>query len=89
MKNPTLLLVDDDLAVLAALTNVLRSKGHVVIDASNGKEALEFAATHPEIELVLLDLNMPQNGWEVLQQLKADPAPRAGDHHHRVAGSIS
>ena len=28
MKNPTLLLVDDDLAVLAALTNVLRSKGH-------------------------------------------------------------
>lgn len=71
MKNSTLLLVDDDLAVLAALTNVLRSKGHVVIDASNGKEALEFAAGHPEIELVLLDLNMPrQNGWEVLQQLK-------------------
>lgn len=71
MKNPTLLLIDDDLAVLAALTNALRSRSFTVIDACNGEEALRFAEAHPEIDVVLLDINMPrQNGWEVLEQLQ-------------------
>ena len=71
MKNPTLLLVDDDLAVLAALTNALRSRGFTVIDANNGEDALRYAEAHPEIDVALIDINMPkQNGWEVLQQLQ-------------------
>jgi CheY-like chemotaxis protein len=71
MKNPTLLLVDDDLAVLAALTNALRSRSFTVIDACNGEEALRFAEAHPEIDVVLLDIYMPRhNGWEVLEQLQ-------------------
>ena len=71
MKNPTLLLVDDDLAVLAALTDALRSRSYTVIDACNGQDALQFAEAHPEIDVVLLDINMPrQNGWEVLRELQ-------------------
>ena len=71
MKNPTLLLVDDDLAVLAALTNALRSRGFTVIDANNGEDALQYAEAHPEIDVALIDINMPkQNGWEVVQQLQ-------------------
>ena len=71
MKNPTLLLVDDDLAVLAALTNALRSRGFTVIDANNGEDAIRFAETHPEIDVAILDVNMPkQDGWEVLHQLQ-------------------
>ena len=71
MKNPTLLLVDDDLAVLAALTNALRSRGFTVFDANNGEDALQYAEAHPEIDVALIDINMPkQNGWEVVQQLQ-------------------
>jgi two-component system, OmpR family, response regulator ResD len=71
MKNSTLLLVDDDLAVLAALTNALRSRGFTVIDSCNGEEAVQLAGAHPELEVVLLDINMPRmNGWEVLRELQ-------------------
>lgn len=68
---PTVLIVDDDLSVLLALSGVLRSEGWKVLQAVNGEEAMERVGEHPEIDVVLLDLNMPRkNGWQVFSELR-------------------
>jgi two-component system chemotaxis response regulator CheY len=66
---PQILLVDDDSSVRQSVARVLHSEGFNVIAACDGREALGFIESQP-IDLVLLDLNMPQqNGWETLQGL--------------------
>jgi CheY-like chemotaxis protein len=68
------LVVDDELDIREAVTEVLSYEGHEVITACEGAEALrKCVALQPD--LVLLDLMMPgMNGWEFrLAQLR-DPA---------------
>ena len=56
-----ILLADEEEEVLAALDDVLRSKGYEVIVARNGREAIaHFYERH--IDIALLDLNMPSKG---------------------------
>jgi PAS domain S-box-containing protein len=55
----TILVVDDEPAVRALATQALQRSGYQVITADDGAEAIEVAANHPEIDLVLLDLAMP------------------------------
>jgi class 3 adenylate cyclase/CheY-like chemotaxis protein len=67
-----LLVVDDNDFNRDVLARRLERQGHVVVQAVNGKRALECLA-HDEFDLVLLDILMPEmNGLEVLQRLKAD-----------------
>jgi DNA-binding response OmpR family regulator len=64
-----LLLVDDDSAVREMLGRVLSAAGYDIVPAANGQEALEFAAA-TELDLVLLDLNLPvKNGWDTFERL--------------------
>jgi two-component system, chemotaxis family, chemotaxis protein CheY len=47
--------------------------GSVVYHAANGREGYALLAAHPELALVLLDLNMPEmNGLELLERRRAD-----------------
>jgi CheY-like chemotaxis protein len=65
----TILLVDDDPSVREMVGRVLLGEGYRVLFATNGLEALAIAAT-VEIDLVLLDLNMPgQGGWDTFERL--------------------
>lgn len=67
-----ILLVDDDASVLAALTDALESENFDVRHAMNGQDALVVFHSHPDLELVIMDLNMPErDGWAVLQKLRA------------------
>jgi two-component system nitrogen regulation response regulator NtrX len=71
MKNPIILVVDDDTSVLAALAGVLRSEGYDVVHATDGEEALARVCDHPGVELVLLDPGMPRmTGWKVVDRLR-------------------
>ena len=66
---PRLLLVDDDPTVREMIGRVLTEAGYTVMLAANGQEALDFAAA-TEVDLVLLDLNMPvKNGWDTFERL--------------------
>jgi two-component system, cell cycle sensor histidine kinase and response regulator CckA len=68
----TILLVDDEPAVLASTAAMLLELGYRVIEAQDGLEALDrFQQAAEEIALVLLDLTMPRmNGHETLHQLQ-------------------
>lgn len=59
----TILLADDDFAVLELCQNILQKYGYKALVANNGKEALEiYKQNRGEISLVLLDLIMPEMG---------------------------
>jgi CheY-like chemotaxis protein len=74
-RQPFKILVADDVADnVLLLARYLQSEGFHFLTASNGNEALE--KTRAEMpDLILLDVNMPQkDGFQVLQELRADPA---------------
>ena len=66
----TILLVDDDAALLSTLSLNLRARGHDVLTADTGEGALDVArSTDPDV--VILDLGLPDlPGTEVLRQLR-------------------
>jgi CheY-like chemotaxis protein len=75
----TILLVDDEQAILAILKTIFIKLGYSVFTANNGQEAVElFEQIYDDIDLVLLDLTMPvMNGIEALAKLREiDPAVR-------------
>lgn len=76
---PTLLVVDDEPAILRMLVEALETPSCKVLTATRGDEAVELFRSHrDQIKLVLLDLQMhPWNGMEVLQDLRSiDPCVR-------------
>jgi two-component system KDP operon response regulator KdpE len=70
----TILIIDDDRALLELLTNYLGRLGHRVVALADGRDASRtFAEARPDI--VLLDVSMPGlDGWHVLGKLRAASA---------------
>jgi len=69
----TILVVDDDKAILLMVTRLLTSAGYNVFTAQNGNETLEKVREH-QPKLLLLDVMLPGiSGLEVLQQVKSNP----------------
>ncbi len=72
--NARVLLVDDDVRNLLALTPLLEKWKLDVMAAGDGNEALETLATGGEFELVFMDIMMPgMDGYEVIRQLREQP----------------
>jgi DNA-binding response OmpR family regulator len=68
--------IEDEPEMIDLVRLILGRKGFNVIGANGGVEGLE-TVRQEEPDLVLLDLMMPDmDGWEVYQQMKADPALR-------------
>ena len=67
-----LLVVDDNKVNRLLLTRSLQLQGHTVMQAENGRRALELLALEA-CDLLLLDIEMPEvDGFGVLERLKAD-----------------
>jgi DNA-binding response OmpR family regulator len=66
--------IEDEPEMIDLVRLILGRKGYDVIGANGGIEGLDAVRReHPDI--ILLDLMMPDmDGWEVYQQIKADPA---------------
>lgn len=69
-----ILIIEDDAPLQEAYSFILKSDGHEIASAYNGKEALELAKKHT-YDIILLDLHMPvMDGWEFLKQFHSDKA---------------
>ncbi|MFQ6100209.1 MAG: response regulator [Anaerolineae bacterium] len=70
---PTILLIDDDPMVARLVQLTLEPEGYQLVVAPNGLQGLKMAQTDPP-DLLLLDLMLPgQDGFEVLNRLRAEP----------------
>ncbi|RJQ83816.1 MAG: response regulator [Desulfobacteraceae bacterium] len=71
-RGKTVLIVDDDMRNLFALSKLLAEKGVVALKAENGQKALELLDAHAGIDLVLMDMMMPvMDGYETMQRIRA------------------
>jgi len=71
---PKKALVIDDSSLIHRMFKLLLPKT-VQVSAFDGREALDRLAEHPDIDLILLDINMPNmNGFELLDLIKKDAA---------------
>src|SRR4030067_2689223 len=67
----TLLLVDDEEDISAALACLLRPDGYTILRARSGKEGLELLAQHHEVGVIVSDQRMPEmTGVEFLSRAK-------------------
>ncbi|MER0449804.1 HAMP domain-containing protein [Streptomyces sp. Edi4] len=70
----TVLVVDDDDRNLYAITGILEVHGMTVLQAENGRIALDTLAAHPAIDLILMDVMMPEmDGYAATAAIRAMP----------------
>ena len=69
-----ILLVDDDVRNIFALTSALEHKGAIVVIGRNGREAIERLNEVDDIDLVLMDVMMPEmDGYEATVEIRKNP----------------
>ena len=70
-----ILLVDDDSRNVFALSSYLEMLGMNIYTAENGCEAIDFLKSHHHIEIILMDMMMPEmDGYEAIEKIKKDKA---------------
>jgi signal transduction histidine kinase len=68
------LIVDDDIRNVFALTSVLETYGLAVLYAENGREGIEVLEQHEDVALVLMDIMMPEmDGYATTEAIRAMP----------------
>jgi HAMP domain-containing protein/CheY-like chemotaxis protein len=68
------LVVDDDVRNIFALSSVLERRGMTVLTAGTGREAIEILESTPGISIVLMDIMMPEmDGYETMQVIRQYP----------------
>ncbi|MBI5848836.1 MAG: response regulator [Nitrospirae bacterium] len=77
LEGKKVLLVDDDMRNVFSLSSILSDKNMVIIEAENGKEALARIREHQDINIVLMDIMMPEmDGYEAIRAIRLDPRCR-------------
>ena len=73
----TILLVDDDFAILDGVSEFLEGESFSVVSASNGVEALQLLRAGLRPDAIVLDVMMPTlDGWDFRAEQLADPRLR-------------
>ncbi len=77
-RGKTVLIVDDDVRNIYALSSVLEEAGMNVVFAENGRAGIESLKSTPEISIVLMDVMMPEmDGYETMRQIRQMPEYKA------------
>ncbi|WP_432956153.1 HAMP domain-containing protein [Micromonospora haikouensis] len=71
LEGVTVLIIDDDVRNVFALTSALELHGMTVLYSDNGADGVRLLAEHPEVDIVLMDAMMPdQDGYETTRQIR-------------------
>jgi chemotaxis protein histidine kinase CheA/CheY-like chemotaxis protein len=95
-KSPLILVVDDSITLRQTLALTLQKANYLVVQARDGREAINQLQQNPNIQLVISDVEMPNmNGFEFLNQRRQDPilskvpvimlTSRSSDKHRKIA----
>ncbi|HTB23585.1 MAG TPA: response regulator [bacterium] len=69
-----ILVVDDDIRNIFAMTSLLENSRMSVLTAESGADALAILGKRPDVELVLMDIMMPDmDGYEAIRVIRKDP----------------
>lgn len=75
MGATTVLVIEDDFEIRESLVDLLLEDGFDAVSAKDGRDAMEELRMHPDVGLILLDLNMPMmDGPAFRAEQLADPA---------------
>jgi CheY-like chemotaxis protein len=78
IRSKRVLVVDDDVRNIFALSSVLERHGMDVVTAGTGQEAIEKVAADPGIDLVLMDIMMPgMDGYDTMRAIREQPESRS------------
>lgn len=78
LKGRTILIADDDMRTVYALSALLHGKGAEVLVAETGREALDLLAKHADVHGVLMDVMMPEmDGYTAMRHLRQIPHLRS------------
>ncbi|WP_394335619.1 response regulator [Pedobacter nyackensis] len=71
LRDKTILITDDDMRNIFALSSALQAYDLKIVIANNGREAIEKLNAHEEIDLVLMDIMMPEmDGYEAMRAIR-------------------
>jgi CheY-like chemotaxis protein len=71
------LVVDDDMRNIFALSSVLERRGMAVLTAGTGREAISMLESTPDVAIVLMDIMMPEmDGYATMQVIRQNPSFR-------------
>jgi CheY-like chemotaxis protein len=77
LKGKTVLIVDDDPRNIFAVRTLLEAHGMKTLYAENGRAGIAMLEHHPEIDIALIDIMMPEmDGYETMRLIRANPAKR-------------
>jgi len=72
LRDKTILITDDDMRNIFALSSALQAYDLKIVIANNGREAIEKLDAHEEIDLVLMDIMMPEmDGYEAMRAIRS------------------
>ena len=72
LEGKRVLIVDDDMRTLFALSRILADRGMQILKAENGEKALAALEQEPDVDLVLMDIMMPVlDGYETMERIRA------------------
>jgi HAMP domain-containing protein/signal transduction histidine kinase/DNA-binding response OmpR family regulator len=77
LRGKKALIVDDDMRNIFALATVLDEEGMLIVSADNGREAIRQVTLDPTIDIVLMDIMMPEmDGIMTMQEIRKLPRGR-------------
>ena len=77
LQGRRVLIVDDDMRNIFALSTLLEDHEMVVVSPDNGRDAIRHLQAQPDVDIVLMDIMMPEmDGIETMREIRKIPRAR-------------